>query len=366
MKRKLKIGILFGGKSAEHEVSLQSAKNVVAALDKNKYEPILIGIDKTGKWHTHAAAHFLLNAENPKLIALNKENTKAMGLAFGESSGQLISLSRDTISKSLDVVFPVLHGSFGEDGTMQGLLKILDVPFVGPSVLGSAAGMDKDVAKRLWREAGIPVAKAITVRSFEKNKLQFSKIKKELGLPMFVKPANAGSSVGVSKVKSEADFKKAITAAFQFDTKILIEEYIKGREIEVAVLGNENPKASIPGEIISHHEFYSYEAKYIDENGAAAEIPAKLSKSLVKKIQETAVKAFQVLECEGMSRVDFFVKENGSFCVNEINTIPGFTNISMYPKMWQASGIPYPKLIDRLVQLAIERYNREKKIKTTY
>jgi len=366
MKRKLTIGILFGGKSAEHEVSLQSAKNVIAALDKKKYEPVLIGIDKTGKWYSHGAAHFLLNEENPKLIALNSENSKAVGLAFGQKTGQLINLSTDKISRMLDVVFPVLHGSFGEDGTMQGLLKILDVPFVGPSVLGSAVGMDKDVAKRLWKEAGIPVAKSITVRVHEKNKLLFSQVKKELGLPVFVKPANAGSSVGVSKVKSEADFKKAIAVAFQFDAKILIEEYIQGREIEVAVLGNEHVKASIPGEIISHHEFYSYEAKYIDENGAAAEIPAKLSKELVKKIQETAIKAFSVLECEGMARVDFFVKENGSFCVNEINTIPGFTNISMYPKMWQASGLSYPKLIDRLVELALERHAREKKLKTTY
>ena len=363
--KKLRVGILFGGKSAEHEVSLQSAKNVIAALDKKKYEPVLLGIDKAGKWHMHGASHFLLNEKNPKLIALNKTNAKDLAIDPGNHQNQLITQSPNQ-TRGVDVVFPVLHGSFGEDGTMQGLLKIMDVPFVGPSVLGSAVGMDKDVAKRLWRDAGIPVAKFVRFKFSEKHLVNFNKIKKTLGLPMFVKPANAGSSVGISKVKSEKDFLPALKAAFQFDNKVLIEQYIKGREIEVAVLGNERPRASVPGEIIPHHEFYSYEAKYIDENGAAAVIPANLPKALVKKIQETAVKAFQVLECEGMSRVDFFVTSSGKFYLNEINTIPGFTNISMYPKMWEASGIKYSDLIDRLITLAIERYNREKKLKTSF
>ena len=359
MKRKIKIGILFGGKSAEHEVSLQSAKNVIAALDKNKYEIVLIGIDKSGRWHLQQGANYLLHATDPKLIALNSSGAKELTIHPGNLASQFITESKSQ-SRRVDVIFPVLHGSNGEDGTMQGLLKIMDVAFVGPGVLGSAVGMDKDVAKRLWRDAGIPIAKFVTVRKSEKNKISFSKIKKQLGLPLFVKPANAGSSVGVSKVKSEKDFKKALEAAFRFDDKILIEEYVKGREIEVAVLGNEHPRASIPGEIIPHHEFYSYEAKYIDENGAAAEIPAKLPKALIKKIQEAAIKAFQVLECEGMARVDFFVKPNGTFCINEINTIPGFTNISMYPKMWEASGIKYSELIDRLIELALLRHEREK------
>jgi D-alanine-D-alanine ligase len=366
MKEKLKIGIIFGGKSAEHEVSLQSAKNVIAALDKNKYDPVLIGINKAGGWEMHDGAYYLLNEENPKLIALNPASANAIGLTPGELSRQLVDLSKNHHGQKLDVVFPVLHGTNGEDGTMQGLLKIMDLPFVGPGVLGSAVGMDKDVAKRLWRDAGIPIAKFVILKKSQKNKISFTGIKKQLGLPLFVKPANAGSSVGVSKVKSENDFKKAIAAAFQFDNKILVEEFIKGREIEVAVLGNENPQASVPGEIIPHHEFYSYEAKYIDENGAAAKIPADLPKALVKKIQETAVKAFQVLECEGMSRVDFFVTANGKFYVNEINTIPGFTNISMYPKLWEASGINYSDLVDRLISLAMERHAREKGLKVSF
>ena len=363
---KIRIGIIFGGKSAEHEVSLLSAKNVIAALDKNKYEPVLVGIDKTGQWHVNQASRFLLNEENPKLIALNKTYTKEVSLASGSNGGQLVPLSREGQTWKLDVVFPVLHGTFGEDGTMQGLLKIMNVPFVGPGVLGSAVGMDKDVAKRLWRDAGVPIAKFICVRKWDKKNASFVWAKKGLGLPMFIKPVNGGSSVGVSKVKNEKDFKQALAAAFRFDDKVLIEEFIKGREIEVGILGNEHPKASVPGEIIPHHEFYSYEAKYIDENGAAAEIPAKLPKPLIKKIQKTAVKAFQVLGCEGMARVDFFVTANGKFYVNEVNTIPGFTNISMYPKLWEASGIKYSELVDRLIELAIVRHKRESKLKTTF
>lgn len=366
MKKKIRVGIIFGGKSAEHEVSLQSARNVIAALDKNKYEPVLVGIDKQGRWQLQDRAKFLLNESDPKLIALNKLAGKEISLLPGEQSKQLMPVEDVGAGCGVDVVFPVLHGTFGEDGTMQGLLKMMDVPFVGPSVLGSALGMDKETAKRLLRDAGIPVAKFVAFKAHEKNKINFNKIKKELGLPMFIKPSNMGSSVGISKVKSEKDFKSAIDDAFKYDSKILIEEFIKGREIEVAVLGNERPRASVPGEVLPTHEFYSYEAKYIDENGALLQIPAKLPKPIVKKIQELAVKTFAVLECEGMARADFFVKDNGQVYVNEINTIPGFTKISMYPKLWEASGIKYPELIDRLIQLAIERYNREKKLKTSY
>lgn len=363
-KRKIRVGIIFGGKSAEHEVSLMSAKNVVAALDKDKYEAVLIGIDKTGKWFLNQGASFLLNEANPKLIALNKEG-RELGVAPGETS-QLVSLDQHHITRRLDVVFPVLHGTYGEDGTMQGLLKLLDVPFVGPSVLGSAVGMDKDVAKRLLKEAGIPTARCVVLHSHNRRDIHFGKIKKQLGLPLFVKPANLGSSVGIHKVKTEKEFMPAVNDAFLYDNKILVEEFIDGREVEVAVLGNEYPRASIPGEVIPHHEFYSYEAKYIDENGAGLEIPAKLPKPLIKKIQELAVKTFQVLGCGGMSRVDFFVTKRGALYINEVNTIPGFTKISMYPKMWEASGLGYTELIDRLLELAIERYVREKKLKTTF
>jgi len=366
MKKKIKVAILFGGKSAEHEVSLQSAKSVYEALDKNKYEPVLVGIDKQGKWQLQDRAKYLLNETNPKLIALNKRAGECVALVPGEQSKQLLTMEGKGEARGVDVVFPVLHGTFGEDGTMQGLLKLMDLPFVGPSVLGSAIGMDKDAAKRLLHDAGIPIAKFITFRAHEKKDIDFRKVAKQLGLPLFVKPANLGSSVGISKVKDEKSFWRAIDDAFKYDSKILIEEFIKGREIEVAVLGNEHPRASVPGEVVPTHEFYSYEAKYIDENGALLNIPAKLPKPVVKKVQELAVRTFKTLECEGMGRVDFFVTKSGKAYVNEINTIPGFTKISMYPKLWEHSGIKYPDLIDRLITLAMERFEREKKLKTSY
>ncbi len=364
-RRKIRVGIIFGGKSTEHEVSLLSAKNVISALDREKYEPVLIGIDKEGKWLRSFGANYLLNSENPKLIALNKKVAQGMVLVPGEEK-QLMMLTGGEENQILDVVFPVLHGPLGEDGTMQGLLKLMDIPFVGPSVLGSAVGMDKDVQKRLLRDAGIPIAKFLTVRAHEKNMPSFGFAKKKLGLPLFVKPANAGSSVGVSKVKNETEFQSAIAEAFKYDSKILIEEGIEGREIECAVLGNENPIASVPGEIKPNHEFYSYEAKYIDEHGADCEIPAKLPSRTVRKVQETAIRTFKVLECEGMSRVDCFVTKDGRVLVNEINTIPGFTKISMYPKLWEASGIPYSKLIDTLITLALARAKREKLLATQF
>lgn len=361
MKKKIRVGIIFGGKSAEHEVSLQSAKNVIAALDKNKYEPVLIGIDKAGRWHRHNRSKFLLNADNPKLVKLNRANNTAVIPA--DSSGQLLTLE-DRSKSGLDVIFPVVHGPFGEDGTLQGLLKLAGIPFVGPGVLGSAAGMDKDVMKRLFNEAGIPNAKSLTFGFADK--ISFKKVKDALGLPLFIKPANMGSSIGVSKAKNEAEFKRAVRDAFRFDTKIVVEQFIKGRELECAVLGNENPKASTVGEIIPHHEFYSYEAKYIDENGAGLQIPAKLPKMKVKEVQALALRAFQALSLEGMARVDFFMTPKGKIYINEVNTIPGFTKISMYPKLWEASGIPYSKLIDKLIQLALERFRRESKLQTGY
>jgi D-alanine-D-alanine ligase len=318
-KKKLKIGVLFGGKSAEHEVSILSAKNVIKALDKNKYKIIPVKIKKDGKFNF------------------------------------------ETIKK-FDVIFPVMHGPFGEDGSIQGLLKLAGVPFVGAGVLGSAVGMDKDVMKKLLRDAGIPIGKFITVKIGEK--INFNKAKKILGLPMFIKPANMGSSVGVNKVRNIQEFKKAIDEAFKFDTKILVEEFINAREIECAVLGNDHPMASVLGEIISNQEFYSYDAKYIDE-GAVAEIPAKIDKKTAKRVQELAIRTFQALSCEGLGRVDCFLKKNGTILINEINTIPGFTNISMYPKLWAASGIPQSKLLDRLIELAIERFEKEKKLKTS-
>ncbi|MFQ5864489.1 MAG: D-alanine--D-alanine ligase [bacterium] len=365
MSQKIRVGILFGGKSAEHEVSLQSAKNVVEAIDKNKYEVVLLGIDKQGRWYLNEASRFLLNADNPKLISLNKANEN-VALVTGKSGKQrLVSLSDNKSFGPIDVVFPVLHGPFGEDGTIQGLLKLANVPFVGASVLGSAIGMDKDVMKRLLREAGIPMAGFLVFPRASSHEIDFEAVKSQLGVPMFIKPANLGSSVGIHKVSDQPHFDQAVQDAFQYDTKIIIEEAIAGREIECSVLGNENPIASVPGEIIPQHEFYSYEAKYIDEHGAILEIPAKLPEEIVKQVQELAIKAFKVLCCEGMARVDFFLRNDQEVLVNELNSIPGFTRISMYPKLWEVSGISYTQLIDRLIHLALERFEREKKLKTS-
>ena len=362
MAKKLNIGILFGGKSAEHEVSLQSALNVFEALDREKYNPILIGIDKNGRWLLNDESRFLLETTDPKRIRL-KPGGDLVALA-PESKGILSNLSTSSEGRTLDLVFPILHGPFGEDGTVQGLLKLADIPFVGAGVLGSAAGMDKDVMKRLLRDAGLPISKFRALKSSQKIP-GFGEIAAELGCPFFIKPANMGSSVGVNKVHGEDEYLTAVNNAFQYDTKILLEEFIPGRELECSVLGNEKPEASVPGEVKSTHEFYSYDAKYIDEKGAILEIPAKISKECSQRVRELAVKMFQVLECEGLGRVDFFLKEDGKIIINEINTMPGFTKISMYPKLWEASGISYSALIDRLIELALMRFEKEKKLRTS-
>lgn len=344
MKQKIRIGLLFGGQSAEHEVSIRSAKNVYDALDKSKYEPVLIGISKKGDWLTLPLTHFL--QIDSKTYALPEK-----------ISGDSLDVSSSVLQEQLDVVFPVLHGPMGEDGTVQGMLKLFNIPFVGAGVLGSAVGMDKDVMKRLLRDAGLPIAKFLVFHSSNKDTTSFKQVTKELGLSLFVKPANLGSSVGVSKVTLEKEFDRAISEAFKYDRKILIEEGVNAREIECAVLGNQDLEASVLGEIIPHHEFYDYDAKYIDEDGAVLEIPAKLSEKQTKEIQELAIKTCEVLCVKGMARVDFFVdKITGKVYVNEVNTIPGFTSISMYPQLWQASGLSYPKLIDKLVSLALENH----------
>jgi D-alanine-D-alanine ligase len=325
--KKLRVGILFGGKSTEHEVSLQSAKNVIAHLDPEKFESVLLLLNKEGE-------------------------------------GVVTEKSIVELRQIVDVIFPVLHGGSGEDGTVQGLLKLSGIPFVGAGVLGSAIGMDKDVMKRLLRDAGIPIAQFLTIQ--EKTAPLYEEVVKVLGIPFFVKPANAGSSVGVHKVENATGYTTALRDAFLYDTKVLIEETIVGREIEVAVLGNENPQASVPGEIIPKNGFYSYEAKYLDSDGAKLRVPAQLDAETSKKIQEQAKQVFQVLSCEGIGRVDFFLRENGDILVNEINTLPGFTAISMYPKLWETSGVSYKELITRLIELAFERHKQEKKLKTSY
>jgi D-alanine-D-alanine ligase len=362
MRRKLRVALLFGGKSAEHEISLISARNIFEAMDKDKYDVFAVAIDKQGRWFVDEGAR-LLQSGVPR-VEIGARNNAAAVLP-GETKTPIVRAARQAPLRAIDVVFPVLHGPFGEDGTVQGLIKLAQVPFVGAGVLGSAVGMDKDVMKRLLREAGIPVGKFLVFRRRELRALRYPKIKKQLGLPMFVKPANLGSSVGISKVGRADEFCPAVNEAFRYDRKIIIEEGIAGREVECSVLGNENPVASLPGEIIVQRDFYSYDAKYVDAEGARLEVPARLPRATVKQIQRIAVQAYETLCCEGMARVDFFLRANGQVLVNEINTIPGFTKISMFPKMWQASGLSYRRLIDRLIALALERARRETRLRTS-
>lgn len=358
--KEIKLAVICGGRSAEHEVSLCSAKNIVDAVDKNKYEIIILGITKAGQWQILPADDFLKNPNDPAKISL-KKSTKVL-----LDQNKIVDAKSGKRIESLDIAFPILHGTFGEDGTMQGLLKINNIPFVGADVLGSAVGMDKVVMKKLLRDAKYPIAKFLSYKIIDRKNIDFDNIKKTLGLPFYVKPANTGSSIGVHKVKSQIEFEKNVADAFKFDNKIIFEENIEGREIECSVLGNDNSIASLPGEVITSHEFYSYEAKYLDENGSRTEIPAKISKSVTIKIQKLAIEVFKTLECSGMARVDFFLQKNGRIVVNEINTIPGFTKISMYPKLWEASGISYSELIDRLIKLAVDKYKSEKDILTEY
>ncbi len=363
---KIRVGVLFGGKSAEHEVSLQSAKNVVDALDPQRYEVVLIGIDKQGRWHMHGEAQKLLAQRRLATLESPRPDAAQVVLLQGDKHTEIVDCASSRSLGSVDVVFPVLHGPFGEDGTVQGLLKLADIPFVGASVLGSAVGMDKDAMKRLLTQAGIPNARAIVVRPLERPGLDAAAVVAELGLPLFVKPANLGSSVGISKVKTADALAAAVDLAFEYDRKVVIEECVAGRELECSVLGNEEPIASLPGEVVPRDEWYSYEAKYLDENGAALRIPAELDAETTGRVQRMAVEAFRTLCCEGMARVDFFLRPDGRLCVNEINTIPGFTRISMYPKLWEASGVGYGELVDRLIALALERSRAERALKTSY
>jgi D-alanine-D-alanine ligase len=363
MKKKLRVAILFGGQSAEHEISLISARNIAAAMNRKKYEIVAVAIDKHGRWFIDDGARLLREAQ-PSRVEF-RDRSKAAAVLPGSTATPMIRLAPRRILGRVDVVFPVLHGPFGEDGTVQGLLKLANVPFVGAGVLGSAVGMDKDVMKRLLRDARIPVPKFLVFERRALGRINYTSVKRTLGLPLFVKPANLGSSVGISKVTNEKELGRALREAFRYDNKILLEECILGREIECSVLGNDTPIASLPGEIVTSHDFYSYDAKYLDEKGARLIVPARLPKTVVTRIQELALKAFKVLCCEGMGRVDFFLRGRSEVIVNEINTIPGFTTISMYPKMWQATGISYSRLIDRLIRLALERFQREKRLRTS-
>jgi len=343
----LHVGVICGGRSAEHEVSLQSAKNILAALDRERFSAHVIGIDKQGQWYGCDEADFLHAADDPAHIALNTS-----GLATADPF---------TLLSGLDVVFPIVHGTLGEDGSLQGLLRLAGVPFVGANVLGSAIAMDKDIAKRLLHQAGLPVAPFVCLRRGES--VDYAALSAELGEILFIKPANQGSSVGVSKVRNEEEFTAAVQLAFAFDHKVLVESFISGREIECAVLGNTQPQASVCGEVVLFDEFYAYETKYISDNGAQTVIPADLSAEIQYQIQQLALRAFAVLECAGMARVDVFLSEHNWIIINEVNTLPGFTQISMYPKLWQASGLDYSALISRLLELALEKQENDQQLR---
>lgn len=359
MKKKIRVAVLFGGRSAEHEVSLRSARTVVSALSPDKYDIQLIGIDRQGRWIADSDKKMIAGTQVQLSSATSKNELQSL------QPTQMIPSASKESSQKIDVIFPVLHGPYGEDGTIQGLAKLANIPCVGAGVLGSAIGMDKDVMKRLLKDAGIAIAASITVRAPEQKKVSFESVKKKLGMPVFVKPANMGSSVGVSKAENKKEFEQAVSTAFKFDRKIIIEEAIIGKEIECSVLGNDSPTASLPGEIIANDAFYSYQSKYSGTSKSEIQIPANMSEKDIKKIQQTAVKAYIALECRGMARVDFFLTDDGTCYVNEINTIPGFTSISMYPKMWEASGLPLTQLVDQLIELAIEDFEQQKALLTS-
>ncbi len=364
-RKRLRVGILFGGRSGEHEVSVVSAASVIRALDTEKYEAVPIGITKDGRWLVGAAAQKM--TEQKMLPELLKTGERVV-LPPDPSASALVPLSPGNAQPSIkvDVIFPVLHGTFGEDGTVQGLLDLAGVPYVGSGVLGSAVGMDKDVQKRLFHEAKIPIVDFLSVsrHEWEKNRGKtLVAIKKKFRFPLFVKPATLGSSVGMTCVHEAAELPAAMDLAASFALKIIVERAIRGREIEVAVLGNEDARASVPGEIIPHREYYDYSAKYL-ESGSRIEIPAKLSKKQIAQFQEYAIRGYKSIECAGMARVDFFLERTTKkIHLNEINTIPGFTSISMYPKMWEASGVPYTKLITRLIELALEQHAEKSRTK---
>jgi D-alanine-D-alanine ligase len=351
---RLRVALLFGGRSAEHDVSVLSAGNVFRALDPARYDTIPIGITRGGTW-------LLCPLEGGAFPIAVPESGPRVALVPGGGGRLAILPQTDAaapdLSRSVDVMFPVLHGPFGEDGTVQGAAEIAGVPYVGSGILGSAAAMDKDVAKRLMRDGGLPIARFL---SFTQGDLpSFEPVVAELGRPVFVKPARLGSSVGISKAGTAQEFTEAIAEAFRHDRKILVEEYVRGREIECGVLEGEDGSltASLPGEIVpsNRHGFYTYEAKYLDEQGAAIKVPADLPPAVTDKVRKLSIEAFRALGCEGLARVDFFLREDGKLMVNEVNTLPGFTNISMYPKVMEALGISYRELVDRLIRHALAR-----------
>lgn len=355
---KQRIGILFGGKSGEHEVSLVSAASVYEHLDSSRFQPFLIGIDYDGRWYLQ---------QNPKVdpqtkrLVLQKSDSTLVKVSPGEG------LFLDSEPLQLDAVFPVLHGTFGEDGTVQGLLEIAHLPYVGAGVLGSSLGMDKAMVKRVWMQDGLNTNPFVQAERHEFDaeggfQQILDRALAEFEFPLFIKPARSGSSVGVSRAADEQELFAALETAFQFDTKLLIEPEVEGREVECSVVGNENPEAFAVGEIVPSHEFYDYEAKYLDPDGADLRIPAPLDQATTRKVQELAVKAYRSADTEGFARMDFFLREDGEIILNEINTIPGFTSISMFPKLCEHAGLVYSDLITTLIHLGIERFKRRESL----
>jgi D-alanine-D-alanine ligase len=370
MSKKARVLVLFGGRSAEHEISLLSARFVVEALDPERFEPILVGIDKQGRWQLESRESLLTAGENAHAVALSA-GLPQVSLSPRPAAGGALELAvEERAGLGVDVVFPVLHGPMGEDGTVQGLLELSGLPYVGAGVLGSAVGMDKDVMKRLLLQAGLPVLPYVTLRQsrFERAREAALAEASQLAFPLFVKPANLGSSVGVSRVLEPAALGAAVDHAFEFDGKVVVEQGLDHpREIECAVLGGDAPIVSVPGEIVVNHPdgFYSYAAKYLDDSGATTRIPAELSASEIAEAQELSLRTFEALECEGMARVDLFLAKDRKLWVNEINTIPGFTRVSMYPKLMAASGIPARELVSRLVEQALARAAQKSARKTS-
>jgi D-alanine-D-alanine ligase len=381
-RRKLRVGVLFGGRSGEHEISLRSALTVMSSMDPARYEVVPIGITRDGHWRLRTDAISLLKQSTPKLRALGRGGMPVSLPPY--PGGRLLeaaSIARGAHNPSsangreapgpLDVIFPILHGTYGEDGTVQGLLELAGIPYVGAGVLGSAIGMDKNIQKRLLRDCGIPVVRyyALTRADASDDRGRARRLADELGYPVFVKPNALGSSIGISRVKSPAALNAALEDAFQYDRTVLIEAACEGREFECAVLGNDHPQASVVGEVLIHprHRFYSYESKYVDPSGAEVRIPAGLAPVVSDHIRELSAAAFRALALRGMARVDFLARADLSECfVNEVNTIPGFTAISMYPKLWEATGLSLPMLIDRLIELALEEHRERARLKFTY
>ncbi|MCA9373703.1 D-alanine--D-alanine ligase [Candidatus Peregrinibacteria bacterium] len=359
---KKQIAILCGGRSSEHEISLISAKNIANALDSEQFEAHIIGISREGKWY-YSQQHDWLPLEATGTPPKVEDHGEPIAIAPGPQDQKIVFLNDLNKKIILHAIFPILHGTYGEDGTMQGLLEQLQIPYVGPDTLSSATCFDKDITKRLLQHAGIPVAKQILVQKSDPEP-SADDVFQQLGNPVFVKPANAGSSIGVSKVTTEEELRKALQLAFQFDKKILIEQGIEGREVECAVLGNALAAPSEIGEIVTPDNFYSYRAKYLDENGSELHAPAKLTNDEKVQLQMMALEAYKVLGCEGLARIDMFLANDGKIYVNEPNTLPGFTKISMYPKLWQETGISYKDLITRLIILAEERFQAKKALKT--